>query len=67
MSIIIIIIIIIIKKGRQCKAEREKKIKLKAFDITMSTYISKNNKLFRLKYNTDTSCRKGEYVHKANF
>ena len=23
--------------------------------------------LFRLKYNSDTSCRKGEYVHKANF
>ena len=27
----------------------------------------KLNKLFRLKYNSDTSCRKGEYVHTANF
>ena len=27
----------------------------------------KLNKLFGLEYNSDTSCRKGEYVHKANF
>ena len=25
------------------------------------------SKLFGLKYNSDTPCRKGEYVHKANF
>ena len=26
------------------------------------TYVKTLNKLFRLKYNSDTSCRKGEYV-----
>ena len=33
----------------------------------LHTQVKTLNKLFRLKYNSDTSCRKGEYVHKANF
>ena len=33
----------------------------------LQTYVKTLNKLFVLKYNSDTSCRKGEYVHKANF
>ena len=35
----------------------------------MSTYLSKNsrNYLIRLLYNSDTSCKKGEYVYKTNF
>ena len=34
----------------------------------MSTYIVKTlNEIFQLKYNSDISCQKGEYVHKANF
>ena len=34
-----------------------------------NVYIQKLklNKIFQLKYNSDISCRKGEYVHKANF
>ena len=44
--------------------------KLKTFDITMSTtlhtLVKTLNKLFRLKYNSGTSCRKGEDVHMAN-
>ena len=40
--------------------------KLKTFDITMTT-VKTLNKIIQLKYNSDISCRKGEYVHKANF
>ena len=33
----------------------------------LHTSVKTLNKIFQLKYNSDISCRKGEYVQKANF
>ena len=54
---------------KKIKKKKKYLFKWKLFDITLSTYLGENsqNYLFRLKYNSDTSCRKGECVYKANF
>ena len=59
------------KRGVSMERSKKKKkclFKLKIFDITMlHTLVKSLNKIFELEYNSDISCRKGEYVHKANF
>ena len=50
--------------------EKKKKMFIKNKNLILQclhTLVKTLNKIFQLKYSSDISCRKGEYVHKANF
>ena len=52
------------------KKEKKSYSNLKHFAITLIVYILKvktQNNLFLLKYNSGTSCQKGEYVYTTKF